>query len=1363
MNGDIIGVPSIGDSARGVGHVLGLESRLELSQYHKAGPHPINRGDKGEVVLVTGATGFIGEHVVLQLLRLGYKVRAAVPVSTEEYESGDCNGDAANSTGRHNGSTERTPKPALTNAGGRLGAKQALRKRLSRVTTRFIQAALHTWTIPSPEDDEGSENAPAAGGDGGSVGEAVAAAMMMQASADASQGRAAMAALAPLASQQGDSDEEDHVPTPKKRTKKPPSSLSPRQAAYVDDVRERLEVVELCLDSLQSCRRVLRGVTHVVHLAVLPWEWEWCYSGTGAPAMTTKGTGAGAGSTEASDGKNHPLVRGVVASMQTFIKACGDASANGVVTTGHSPTHSGGAHVSSAAATGSPGCLKRVVLASSIAAVVCGRSEQETIDDVRRRRRQHERERVRAFRQRQRGINDDTAMEEEDLVDQGSAFGRFYQHHAQTAFDDADMTCANVSTSGGDVSRAAFGFRPRKANPTDRHADLVAAAKRAVDEAVDPVAMAISQAELAFLQAVSRQPEHRSFELSIVNLGLPLGPTATRAQQAPSTGDAPGGVRRSTAAGTYCYTAELLRSLMCPSWYSKNGGWHASGGGAATKAALSGQVAAAVRTASPSSMLAAVGSGFGFGTSKSSPRAAAAASSPRADSSKASGGDASEAEQAEKLERELRGDVVADVSVGVLDVQDAAKAAILAMTSPLASAERYLCCARSVWLGDLAEVLAEEFRPMGMDIPAGTRKTRTMPYAAMLLPTPAPGLTAGSSGSGEYWWGQSLPRRTRLPRVIEQTHDVLYRSPQLHLGADNTHANDAVGIRNGVNGNALLTSLNGGHYGRELLLLNTKATTELGLHYRPIEASLVRMAHQLIEESPAASSKLGDAAVAGSDNDTGVARWEGLPRPLKYTPYPWVQEANREWVWRVRRQRWRQRRGQQKRGQTASQEQPNRGDDDFLLPVDEDFLFAPSPHGKSGNRASESASESASEGRDYNDCDYDCDYEDGNSDDGFGEGSTSVPDMGLRSLGTRQAASHGSGNGESIGDSGSEERSGFNCVVDRGDRMQMLLTDVFWLQGSALDGSASASTAQGSTDGGNQGSLEEPASNGRTNNSAGSSGMFGVASGLSSLASGATFGVFGASGGAAAATAGTASTDGAADGSTAGGEETATTTRGALAFVVTVSVGLRTSKKHRDYQQQSQHLARTSAPRHLRWECVKSWIQLVAFDEKLRERFPAYIMPKPLPRLRENSSRAELDGTVSAAAVATRRAVLQLYLHRLTECAATVRDSELVTRFFAPLAPSLDYDATGSGVANTEMHVEARRWLERRRRRQAWWAGALGGDGSGSSRSGGGHRCRRPSLDDGVYTDGNKAWGVSSSVRSIYSVFHMFASPWYMF
>jgi dihydroflavonol-4-reductase len=61
-----------------------------------------------------------------------------------------------------------------------------------------------------------------------------------------------------------------------------------------------------------------------------------------------------------------------------------------------------------------------------------------------------------------------------------------------------------------------------------------------------------------------------------------------------------------------------------------------------------------------------------------------------------------------------------------VDVRDLATAHRLAMDSPLAAGNRYICAGESVWLTEMAANLAEEFGPRGYRVPTGT-----LPYWLM--------------------------------------------------------------------------------------------------------------------------------------------------------------------------------------------------------------------------------------------------------------------------------------------------------------------------------------------------------------------------------------------------------------------------------------------------------------------------------------------------------------------------------------------------------------------------------------------------------------------------------------------------------
>jgi dihydroflavonol-4-reductase len=62
----------------------------------------------------------------------------------------------------------------------------------------------------------------------------------------------------------------------------------------------------------------------------------------------------------------------------------------------------------------------------------------------------------------------------------------------------------------------------------------------------------------------------------------------------------------------------------------------------------------------------------------------------------------------------------------VTDVRDIAAAHRLAMESPKAAGSRYICAGASLWMGDIAAILAREFAADGCRVPA-----RTLPYWLM--------------------------------------------------------------------------------------------------------------------------------------------------------------------------------------------------------------------------------------------------------------------------------------------------------------------------------------------------------------------------------------------------------------------------------------------------------------------------------------------------------------------------------------------------------------------------------------------------------------------------------------------------------
>jgi nucleoside-diphosphate-sugar epimerase len=69
---------------------------------------------------------------------------------------------------------------------------------------------------------------------------------------------------------------------------------------------------------------------------------------------------------------------------------------------------------------------------------------------------------------------------------------------------------------------------------------------------------------------------------------------------------------------------------------------------------------------------------------------------------------------------------VPKLDFAVVDARDVAAAHRLAMEVPAAAGQRYLAAGQRMWMGEIAQVLAQEYRPRGYKVP-----TRPLPYWAM--------------------------------------------------------------------------------------------------------------------------------------------------------------------------------------------------------------------------------------------------------------------------------------------------------------------------------------------------------------------------------------------------------------------------------------------------------------------------------------------------------------------------------------------------------------------------------------------------------------------------------------------------------
>lgn len=73
------------------------------------------------------------------------------------------------------------------------------------------------------------------------------------------------------------------------------------------------------------------------------------------------------------------------------------------------------------------------------------------------------------------------------------------------------------------------------------------------------------------------------------------------------------------------------------------------------------------------------------------------------------------------LQREMP--MVPRMSLGICDVRNVATAHITAMTSPKAPGNRYIAITDCIWIQEMAQILDEEFRPLGYNVPTSVCPT----------------------------------------------------------------------------------------------------------------------------------------------------------------------------------------------------------------------------------------------------------------------------------------------------------------------------------------------------------------------------------------------------------------------------------------------------------------------------------------------------------------------------------------------------------------------------------------------------------------------------------------------------------------
>lgn len=118
------------------------------------------------------------------------------------------------------------------------------------------------------------------------------------------------------------------------------------------------------------------------------------------------------------------------------------------------------------------------------------------------------------------------------------------------------------------------------------------------------------------------------------------------------------------------------------------------------------------------------------------------------------------------MRREIPG--IAHMQFNIVDVRDVAQAHLSAMTTPDANGKRFVSVAESIWLEDLAQILADHFTPLGYKIPTRRLPTILLKIAALFDETIKS--TIGSLGK-EYQYDTQQAQNILgwQPRPVRET------------------------------------------------------------------------------------------------------------------------------------------------------------------------------------------------------------------------------------------------------------------------------------------------------------------------------------------------------------------------------------------------------------------------------------------------------------------------------------------------------------------------------------------------------------------------------------------------------------------